>query len=113
MNEISYKTSVVRFSTYMAIRYVQALIGMTGNICTLVIIFKMKHRTNLHIIMVYLALSDIAVPCLVPLTTYIFANEINLIHHRDWETICVVKEIILWIAFLGCIVSYAFLAVDG
>ena len=112
MNGTSYKTSTERFATYMAIRYLQAFVGMTGNICTLVIIFKMKHKTNLHIIMVYLALSDIAVPCLVPLTTYIFANEINLIYDPDWHTMCIVKEVILWIAFLGCTMSYAFLSVD-
>ena len=112
MNATSYQKSVVRFATYIAIRYLQALVGITGNIFTLVIIYRIKQRTNLHIIMIYLALSDIAVPCLVPLTTYIFANEINLIHDEDWDTMCVVKEVVLWIAYLGCCLSYVFLSVD-
>ena len=72
----------------------------------------MKQRTNLHIIMVYLALFDIVLSCLVPFTTYVFANEISLIDDDDWGTMCVVKEVLFYVACLGCIISYSFLSVD-
>ena len=112
MNETSYKSSTLRFATYITIRCLQALIGIPGNIFTLIIIYKMKQRVNLHIIMIYLALFDIAVSCLVPLTAYVLAGETNLIHDDDWDAICIVKEILLWISFLGCNMSCAFLSVD-
>ena len=112
MNETSYKNSTERFAIYMAIRYLQALIGIPGNIFTLIIIYKMKQRTNLHIIMFYLALFDIAVFCLVPLTTYVFANEINLVQDANWDILCIVKKILFYLAFLGCVMSYVFLSVD-
>ena len=112
MNETSYSTSTERFVIYITIRCLQALIGIPGNVCTLIIIYKMKQKANLHIIMVYLAFFDITVSCLVPLTAYVLATEANLIHIDDWDTMCIVKEILLWISYLGCNVSCAFLSVD-
>ena len=48
-----------RFLGYNIIRILQAITGIIGNTSTLILIKNLKSRTNGHLAMAYLAISDI------------------------------------------------------
>ena len=41
-----YKRSATRFWVYIGVRFLQVLVGIIGNILTLIIIYKLKTRLN-------------------------------------------------------------------
>ena len=104
--------SALRFIIYTAGRSLEVIIGLIGNILTLIIIKRRKYATNRHILMVYLAISDLLLAFTFPLSTYIFATTTVIEKRKTWGTICIVKEMILYIVTAGNILSYVILSVD-
>ena len=100
--EHEYQTSLYRFVFYDGIRLLQMIIGIIGNGLTLHIIGNLKMLKNGHILMAYLAVSDIAVNCVVPLETYTnFTSEKN---YTFWTPLCLFKD---WIYLTASGFSYA------
>ena len=62
-----YTTSLLHYVIYSLICSLQGIIGIVGNILTLIIILTLKSRTNVHILMIYLAVADILVSSQFPL----------------------------------------------
>ena len=102
----------LRFSIYTTGRSLEIVIGLIGNILTLIIIKRRKSRSNGHILMVYLAISDLLVTCSFFLSSYTFATTTVIEKGKTWGTICKVKEFMLCITNAGNIFSYVLLSVD-
>lgn len=64
--DYQYQRSLIQITIYEIVRYLQAVVGIIGNAWTLRIISNLKVTSNGHIIMSYLAISDILVSCVVP-----------------------------------------------
>ena len=77
---------------YLGLRLAQVTVGLIGNVLTLIIISKLKHRLNGHIIMVYLAVSDILVCCMLPMSYLRMSSTIN---ERHWKNFCIILEFFL------------------
>ena len=93
---------------YSAVRHVQLIVGIIGNVLTLIIIRNRKARANGHILMVYLAVSDMCVCCMAPLSAAVeIKTEGNL-----WKVLCTVKNYVYYIAMLGSVMSYLLLSTD-
>ena len=67
--QAEYNDSLIRFLLYDGIRCLQMLIGIIGNGMTLKIINNLKSLKNGHILIEYMAISDIFVNFMVPLAT--------------------------------------------
>ena len=74
---------------YLGLRLAQITVGLIGNVLTLIIISKLKHRVNGHIIMVYLAVSDILVCCMLPMS---YLRMSSTIDERHWKNFCIISE---------------------
>ena len=107
-----YLMSPIRYGIYSGIRIIESIIGITGNILTLIIIKALKNRTNGHIIMGYLAIFDALVSCSLPLAIYIIATETIIEKGSNWKTLCILEEYIEMVVSLGCLLSYLTLSVD-
>ena len=107
-----YTRSAVRFWVYTGVWFLQVVVGIMGNVLTLLIIFKLKPRLNAHITMVYLAASYILSSCTMPIYIYVSATETGIIVGANWTIICLVSEALICIAYLGCFFSYLILSVD-
>ena len=71
----NYLHSPYRFSLYSGIRCIECIIGITGNIFTLIILKKFKSRTKGHILIVYLAIFDTLLSSVFQLAVYMNATE--------------------------------------
>ena len=107
-----YLTSFTRFVIYSTIRSLEAIIGIIGNILTLIVIGTLKYRSNVHTLMIYLAVSDILVCSGFPLAVYIFGQESRLFIIDNWKILCIFKEGSEVMVTIGCMLSYTILAVD-
>ena len=109
----AYLGSSVRFLIFSMVRYCQVLVGIPANIMTLLIIKRLHIRLNMHIIMVYMAISDILASATLPIGTYISASAAKMIIFKDeWDTICVVYSSLINAVFIGVISAYAMLSID-
>ena len=67
----------------------------------------------MHIIMIYMAVSDIVSSATLPMGIYMGASVAQIITFNDhWDTICIVKTYFDMTAFLGSMLSYSMLSVD-
>ena len=107
-----YVISFLRYIIYTTVRSLQAVVGIVGNTLSLIIIGTLRSRTNVHILMIYLAVADIMVSCQCPLAMYIFACETEVYVMSDWETLCIIKMCFEIVVTAGCMLSYTILAVD-
>ena len=64
--------SVLRFTIYSSVCSLQVIFGLVANVLTLVIIKQLIHRSNGHIGMTYLAVSDVLAILTYPLTFLYF-----------------------------------------
>ena len=98
--------------SYITIRCAIALVGTIGNILTLIILKNLKQRANGHILMGYLAISDILVSVVYPIEIYIIAVE-NFLHDwRYWHTICILNEVLVMCAIAAGTLAYVMLSTD-
>ena len=108
-----YLGSYTRFVVYNAVRFCQIVIGIAANALTLLILKRLRHRLNVHIIMAYLATSDMLVSCMLPITTYLDASKIELMEFENfWDKICIIKEFCEMVFMIICIFSYLLLSFD-
>ena len=107
-----YSTSLLRYAIYSTLCSLEGVVGIIGNILTLIIIRTLKSRTNVHILMAYLAVADILVCCQFPLELSRFAYETQVYFIPDWETLCAIGMCVYGSATAGCMLSYTILAVD-
>ena len=110
--EETFAKSSLRFTIYSSVRTVEVIFGLVGNILTLVIIKQLRHRSIGHTGMTYLAMSDILTSLTYPITFYTFALETFADKVSTWATVCIVKEVILYLATVACIMSYLLLSAD-
>ena len=110
--EEAFAKGSLRFTIYSSIRTLEVIFGLVGNILTLVIIKQLRYRSIGHIGMTYLAMSDILTNLTYPVTFYTFALETFADKVAAWATVCIVKEVILYVATVACIMSYLLLSVD-
>ena len=109
----AYLLSSERFITYSVARCCQVCVGISANIMTLSIIQRLRLRLNMHIIMVYMAISDILSSSTLPMSIYMGASVAQVITFNEhWDTICIVKTYFDMLVFLGSMLSYAMLSVD-
>ena len=112
-NQSVYLSSSIRFFAYSVARCCQVCIGVPGNLMTLVIIQRIRFHLNMHVIMKYMAISDILSSATVPLTIYMGASVAKMITFNEhWDTICIVKTYFDLIIFLGSMLSYSMLSFD-
>ena len=108
-----YLLSSTRFIWYNIMRLCQVFIGIPANIMTLVVINRLRFRLNMHILMVYMAISDISSSATLPLGIYIGASQAQVISFRNhWDTFCILKSYFDMIVIVGSMVSYFMLSVD-
>ena len=101
--------SSIRNTVYFGIRTCQVIVGIIGNICTLIIISKLKHRVNGHIVMIYLAVSDILVSCMLPMSVL---RNLSIIDDRHWKMFCIISEYFYCLTMSYSVVSYITASVD-
>ena len=104
--------STLRFSVYTTIRSLEVVFGIYGNILTLIIMKRLKYRSNGHILMIYLAVSDIILSCTFPITCYLFATETLLEKGSNWSWFCKIKEYLAFNSTAACMLGYVLLSVD-
>ena len=104
--------SLVRSLFYNGIRCLQMIIGIIGNGMTLKILRNLKVLKNGHILMIYLAISDILVNCMVPLATFTSVSMTLNFGIRYWKTICIIKEYFYVTAAGSSVICYCMLSVD-
>ena len=86
----AYLVSSTRFIVYNIARCCQALIGVPANIMTLLIIKRIRFRLNMHIIMIYLAVSDKLSSATIPMSIYMSASVAQIITFTDqWDSLSV------------------------
>ena len=107
-----YLKSTMRFSMYTTIRGLEVVIGIIGNILTLIIINKLRNRSNVHILMIYLAVSDILVSTIYPLDVYVFASDRIFARKPYWKHVCITKEFLISFPTASCVLSYMLLSLD-
>ena len=109
----AYLLSPARFITYSLARCCQVCVGIPANIITLFIIQRLHLRLNMHIIMVYMAISDILSSATLPMSIYMGASAAQMSTFNDhWDTLCITKTYFDMLVFLGSMLSYAMLSVD-
>ena len=101
--------SNTQFLIYFGIRLAQVTVGIIGNGCTLIIIFRLKHRVNGHIIMVYLAVSDILVSCMLPVS---YLRMSSTIDERYWKQFCIISEYFYTLTMTYSVISYITASID-
>ena len=102
-----------RFIAYFATRCCQIVIGIIANVLTSLILKKLRRRLNVHVIMVYLATSDLLVSCILPVTIYLDASRIELLDYEYfWDKICIIKEFSEMVFMMICVFSYLLLSFD-
>ena len=106
-SDYQYQRSLLQITVYETIRYLQAVIGIIGNVLTLRIIRNLKVTANGHILMSYLAVSDILVSCIVPLGTVTTMTRWSPSSESYWNDLCIVKEY-LYTQTMGFSLSYYF-----
>ena len=112
-SQSAYWLSSPRFIAYNVARCCQVSVGVPENLLTLLIIKRMPFRLNMHIIMVYMAVSDILSSATLPMAIYMGASAAQLITFTDhWDKICIIKTYFDLIFMVGCILSYTLLSVD-
>ena len=80
---------------------------------TLIIIKRLRLRLNMHIIMAYLAISDIIVLATLVAGIYPNAMEINLISFKSyWKTYCIVTMFFNMVGYTGSLLTYFLLSID-
>ena len=84
----AYLISSTRFIAYNIARCCQVSVGVPANLLTLLIIKRIRFRLNMHIIMIYMAVSDIISSATLPMGIYMGASVAQLITFTDhWDTI--------------------------
>ena len=67
----------------------------------------------MHIIMVYMAISDILSSAILPLSIYMGASAVQMITFSDhWDTICILKSYFDMLSILGTMLGYSMLSFD-
>ena len=111
--ENAYLLSSTRFFAYNIARCCQALIGVPANIMTLLIIKRLRVRLNMHVIMVYMAVSDISSSSTLPMGIYIHGSKAQMINFKNfWNTFCIIKIYFDMNVFVGSMLSYYMLSLD-
>ena len=113
INEIHLEKGPSRIPGFEAIRTVQVIVGIVGNALTLIIIYNLKHRVNGHIIMMYLAVTDILVCCMFPTTLVTeYARYSPVVGDQIWKDICIIQEYFIVVAMACSCLSYLMSSVD-
>ena len=89
--QAEYNASWMRFLLYDGIRCLQMFIGIIGNVMTLKIIKNLKLLKNGHILIAYLAISDIFVNFVVPLATLHAGTRTFNFGMQYWKSLCIAK----------------------
>ena len=108
-NQTHLDDNKTQFLVYFRIRVVQVIVGIVGNICTLIIIAKLKYRVNGHIIMIYLAVSEILVCCMLPMS---YLRNSLIIKEQHWKIFCLVSELLYIFTMLCSVISYITASID-
>ena len=108
-----YLLSSTRFIWYNILRLCQVFIGIPANIMTLVVIKRLRFRLIMHILMVYMATTDILSSATLPMGIYIGASQAQVISFKNhWETFCILKVYFDMNIVLGSMLSYSMLSLD-
>ena len=103
---------LVRLIWFDGIRFLQMITGIIGNCTTLKIIYNQKVLRNGQILMVYLAVSDILVCCMVPLASFTAISRIFLDNLQYWNVLCLVKVYLFYTASAFSVSCYGILSFD-
>ena len=98
----------IREIVYLTLRYLQSIVGFIGNVFTLIIIKKLKSVMNGHILMAYLAISDICVCLFAAVSTFTVLSK----GQKYWEEICVVQNALYFQVLMASVLSYLVLSID-
>ena len=107
-----FRKSNIHLLIYLFLRLVVATSGILGNCVTLDILKKLKSRSNGHILMVYLAVTDILVCSTFPLGAFGLISQVYNVDVYSYKNVCRVEEFYS-MSVLGCsIVAYTIVSVD-
>ena len=98
----------VREISYLAVRYLQSIMGLIGNVFTLIIIKNLKSAMNGHILMAYLAISDICVCVFVVVSTFTVVSR----GQKYWKEMCIIKNALYFQVLMASVLSYLVLSID-
>ena len=104
LNELSNIHQII----YQTVRHIQLLVGLVGNTLTLIIIRNLKSVMNGHILMAYLAVSDILVCLFAPVSLFSAATWDS----QYWKEICIIKNALYFQVLLASVLSYLVLSID-
>ncbi len=105
-------TNLPRMIFFFTIRSVVFLLGLLGNTMTLIIIRRLKHRSNGHILMTYLAVSDLLMLALVPMSYHTSTSRVFDRRGPEWNTWCLMEMLLTWLFSTACLLSYFLTSVD-
>ena len=108
----NYNDSLICVLIYNGIRCLQMIMVITGNGMTLQIIRNLKVVRNGHLLLIYLAISDILVSSMVPLATFTTVSRFLNFDVKYWKPICIIKENLYVTAAGLSLICYSMLSVD-
>lgn len=79
---------------------------------TLIIIKRRKHRTNGHVLMAYLAVTDVVLLSLMPFLRFLLAPGVSFEESTFFAELCIFREFVSWIGTYACLFSYLVLSID-
>ncbi len=109
---VSLASSVSYEAIYVGIRGLQSVIGAAGNALTLIILSKLKSLSNGHILMVYLAISDLLICLAAPFSLALTIVRVTGQKVSAWYTYCIAKEGFFSIGIGSTLTCYAVLSFD-
>ncbi len=105
-------SNLAYLSLYFGLRGIQCVVGTTGNVLTLLILWRLKFLSKGHVLMVYLAVSDIMSCLVAPLSGVTTFFRVLKGKSSFWYKLCVVKEGFIVVSTTCSVVCYTVVSLD-
>ncbi len=97
---------------YICLRVLVSISGIVGNSITLVLLKRLRHRHNAHILLVYLAVTDILVCVMASISIPVTVLDCLKIEHTFHRTFCLVKVNAFYIVLGMSLATYTLVSLD-
>lgn len=104
--------SVLHLSIYLSLRVLVSVLGIVTNSVTLILLTRLKTRQNGHILMVYLAFTDILICVLVFLDVPVAICDHLFLIYAFHHSLCLIKETTFMIVLGLSLATYTLVSVD-
>ncbi len=110
LNNDPWLSGLTMFVIYNSVRFIQIIIGIFGNVLTLIIVPKLEQVNNGHILIFNLCISDLFTCLMWPVNLSV---NLSLTHYPTfWPKLCVVKEVLTIYSYSCSLLTYLVIAID-